>query len=321
MNVCNLYRHSLYCSRCLWALLALLLALLPGLALAQADALVVPADEQVQGDVVTIRRAIVIDGSVQGDVTSWTGAITVRGHVSGDVVSYTGPIDLTASAQVDGNVLVLSGAVEQDSEAQVAGRILGDVPLGSGLVASMQQVSGTPPATPTAWLLYLLISGAMLLLTLGLVTGGMLLWLRRTTSTSAILLTLPARAGALGLITTVLLALLLVPLSLLLALSLVGLPILALLLVLLQLPFVYGIAVLAHTLSLTFLRRIGSDGSPALPLALLIAAGLLLPILLLSMASLAWSAALFYLLASPGLGATILSRGGALALAPARAGA
>jgi hypothetical protein len=301
-----------YWTRGAVALLLLALLLLPGRALAQNTEapLHVEPGQQQRGDVVTLQRDIVIDGNVEGDVTSWLGDITVQGHVTGDVVSYSGNIVLGAGARVEGSVLRLAGAIEQHSSAQVAGQVIGEVPVG-GMAASLLGASGRPLATSAGWLSYSLLSAVLALLTLAIALAATLVWPRRTANISDVLLSAPWRSLALGALTLLLLAQALVLLAGLLALSLVGLLLLPPLLLLLHLPASYGLAVLAHVL----VRRPGRRPERAVTPALLtLTVGvMLLPVVLLGILSPAGGLLLFYLLASAGLGAALLSRGGVLA--------
>jgi hypothetical protein len=134
-------------------------------------------------------------------------------------------------------------------------------------------------------------------------------WPRRTEGAGRTLLSMPWRSLLLGLLTTLLVAALLLPLSALLAMTLVGLPLILALLLLLQLPYIYGLATLAQVAGRRLLRisRYGQSGQATLVGTLL----LLLPLTLLGILTPAGSAILFYTLASAGLGAVILSRGGA----------
>jgi hypothetical protein len=290
----------------LCALLALACAGLPGVARAQggSEALVIAAGQQMRGDVATGAQPIEVIGEVLGDVTSWTGDITVRGHVGGDVVSYAGSVVLADGARVDGNVLSLTGAVLQAGTAQVAGQALGDRIGGNaaadllGLLAP-QSAIGVPGIVARAGFGF-----TFLLVALALATLAALLWPRRTAGVSRVFLLVPGRSAALGLLTTALLAALLLPLAALIALSLVGLPLLLPLLLLLHLPYLYGLTGLGYTLG----RRIASNGPErATPLGVLL---LLLPAALLGPFFPALGAACFYLVASVGLGAVILSRAG-----------
>jgi hypothetical protein len=294
-------------------LLALALALLlPGRALAQNadDALAVATGEQRAGDLVTFQRDIEIDGHVEGDVTSWLGDITVRGQVGGDVVSYSGNITLAEGARVEGHVLLLSGDIEQQAGAQVAGQVIHEVPVG-GLAASVLDVSDRPLVTPAGWLGYALLSTVLALLTLAVALAAALVWPRRTANIGAVLLLAPWRSLALGAVTLLLLAQLLLLLAGVLALSLVGLVLLPPLVLLLHLPASYGLAVLAHVLA----RRPGHRPERvSRPAALVLTVGvMLLPVVLLGILSPPGGLLLFYLLASAGLGAALLSRGGVFA--------
>jgi hypothetical protein len=103
---------------------------------------------------------------------------------------------------------------------------------------------------------------------------------------------------------------LLPPLASLIALSLVGLPLLLPLLLVLQLPYLFGLTAIG--------RAIGGSASGQSPKppqnAVLGTLPLLLPLALLGIVAPLASAALFYLVAGAGLGAAILSRGGAYTL-------
>lgn len=292
--------------------LILLSLLLPVPAHAQetGDTLHVPPDQQVQGNLATTGRDILVDGEVLGDVTSWSGQITINGHVHGDVVSYGGSITLGAAAQVDGHVLALSGQVAQPDSAQVAGRVIGsEATAGTGAVASLVNLFGNGQSDMPGSLPRSLLSVIMALFVLLLAGISAWRWPRRTEGAGRTLLSMPWRSLLLGLLTTLLVAAFLLPLSALLAMTLVGLPLILALLLLLQLPYIYGLATLAQVAGRRLLRisRYGQSGQATLVGTLL----LLLPLTLLGILTPAGSAILFYTLASAGLGAVILSRGGA----------
>lgn len=292
-------------------LLALLLASAPRLAYAQPAVLVVEAGEHVAGDLATVDQPIVVRGVVEGDVTSWSGAITVEGEVRGDVVSYTGSIELRPGAQVQGSVLAMAGGVGRDADATVAGRLMGEEPVAGGvMVASIATILGRPAGPGAADLPRPLVSGVLGAAAVLLCAAMAAFWPRRTSGASLALRQTPARSLSVGLLTTLLLGLLLVPLAVVLALSLAGLPLLLPLLLAGQLPYLFGLAASGHAL-------VGRLGAVKLPVPASVAVGaliILLPLALIGVAAPIWSAALFYLTASAGLGAAILSRGGVFAL-------
>ena len=288
-----------------------LIALLPGHALAQGPApLTVRAGEVIHGDLASVGQPIMIVGTVDGDVTSWSGSITVLGAVHGDVVSYAGSIDLGPEAQVTGSVLSLGGGVQHKGRPRVAGRTLGESPLlgGTTLVNAanfLQPQRGVVAAT----LSLPLISVALAILFLLLATACAAIWPQRTLGVSMALRRAPGRSAAFGLLTTALLAMLLLPMGGLIALSLVGLPLLLPLSLIVQAPYLFGLAGLGLAL--------GQRIRPAAPKVLAAAVGsamLLLPLGLVGAVSPLWSLTLFYAAASAGLGAAILSRGGAYAI-------
>lgn len=292
--------------RALILIAALTLLVLPRIVLAQGQehALIVAAGERVAGDVATVTRDIRVDGQVDGDVTSWSGAIRVAGSVRGDVVSYSGPIVVTASGRVGGHVLASGGALRLEPGAVIAGQVIRSE--GGGALASLLDLfspsAGVSAVGPLGRTLFGAGVGVLLLAFCLLLIA---LWPRRIQIASTALWSLPARALALGLLTTLVAGLALLPLSALLVASVVGLPLLLALLALALAPYIYGLAVLAHAAA----ARPGR--SPALG-GTTIGAALLLVLLIVAVMAWTplWGLALFYALASPGLGAVILSRGG-----------
>lgn len=288
---------------------ALLLALtLPTSALAQGrQPLVVTADQHLAGSVSTVSEDIRVEGTVEGDVTSWSGAITIAGSVAGDVVSYGGAVTVTATGHVGGHVLASGGPLRLEPGAVVAGRtISGD---GRGALASLLDLfvpsAGPGGVDPLARALLAIVLGVLLL---AFCAVGGALWPRRVAIAGASLARLPGRALAVGALTTLVLGLALLPLTGVLVASVVGLPLLLLVLAIALAPYVYGLTVLARALSEWLAARTGRGSSYAN--MTVSAAALVVPLALVGMAAPPWGLALFYLLASPGLGAAILSRGG-----------
>lgn len=290
--------------------IALALALLPGAALAQAAPVEVPAGTVVPGDLATFAQPIVVWGVVEGDVTSWGGDIFVAGTVHGDVVSYTGKVALAPAARVGGSVLALAGGLVHEPGALVAGAQLGAEPLPSGVVLASVAAIFDPPGAANAELPRPLLSGALGLVAGLLTLAGTIVWPRRTQGVSLALRRLPGRSLGLGLLTTGLLAPLLVVLASLLALSLIGLPLILPLLLALQLPYLLGLAGLAQALG----ARLAADRPPPLVATAFGLLAIMPPLMIIGALAPLWSAALFYLAASAGLGAAILSRGGAYRL-------
>jgi hypothetical protein len=295
------------------ALFALLLALLPTPARAQPAPLVIASGEVVEGDVATLDQPILVQGLVVGDVTSWSGSITIKGEVRGDVVSYAGSIELAEGARVGGNVLAMAGGVGRAAQASVAGQLLGDGPVAGGaMIASIATIFGQPTGQRSAQIPRPLVSGAMALLALLSCALFAALWPRRTAGAANALRHAPLHATGIGLLTTLLAAILLPPLASLLALSLVGLPFLLPLLLALQLPYLFGLTAIGRLLA----DALGWRDPRATLGAILACLLLLLPLAYIGVTAPLASAALFYLVSGVGLGAAILSRGGAYALRP-----
>lgn len=292
-------------------LVLLFVLLIPPAVQAQEDTLHVSADQQVQSDIATARRDIIVDGVVAGDVTTWSGDITINGHVQGDVVSYSGTIELGPLARVDGHVLALAGGVTEIAGAQVAGQLIGDESVGSGAVASLIDLFGQPQHTGENVVSNVLVSLALTFIALLLVAASVWRWPLRTEGIRRTLVAMPWRSLALGLLTTLLLAVLLVPLSVVLAVTLIGLPLILALVLFLQLPYIYGLAVISQVVGQRLLPF--SQQTTAVPTTVAGAVLLLIPLLGLGMLAPLWGACVFYMLSSVGLGAAILSRGGVFA--------
>lgn len=289
--------------------IAVLLALLaPGVAAAQSGgALVIAAGQHEPGSVATITQDIVVTGVVDGDVTSWAGSITVAGTVGGDVVSYGGAVTIAAGGQVRGHVLASGGTLRLDAGAAVAGQRIQSEAGGEALASLVGLFAPGGDA-----------GGAVARALLGL-TGGTLLaafctllflfWPRRMAGAAATLVAAPGQSLVLGLLTSLVLGLALPGLAALLIASVLGLPVLLLLLMLLVACYVYGLAVLAGLAG----RRFAPQSQPQSPLggpALAVVAGLALLLALVTALAPLWGLGLFVVLASPGLGAAVLSRGG-----------
>lgn len=295
------------------ALLVALVALLSPFSAAaqgQEGALVIPAGRRVAGNVATVARDIRVEGAVDGDVTSWSGNIEVTGSVGGDVVSYGGRVTLGGAARVGGHVLALSGGLRHERGAAVVGQAIGDERGAPALASLFDLFTPVPASVAGAGLIGRLFFGAVLgVFLLAFCLLCVAFWPGRTAAASVALRRLPLRALALGLLTTALLALLLPPVVALLAATLIGMPLIVVLLLAAQAPYVYGLAALMRSIGARFAGRSG----PRAPLdraTIGIAAALAALIALVAAVAPLWGLALFYVVASPGLGAAILSRGG-----------
>jgi hypothetical protein len=291
-------------------LIALWLIAGAGLARAQNDALVVAAGQHVAGNVATITQDIRVDGTVDGDVTSWNGAITIAGRVGGDVVSYSGAVTVLPTGQIDGHIFASTGMLHQSPGAVVAGQqISGDA--GEALASLMDLLNPTSPSSPDSLLGHALFGMALAVLLTAFCLLYWAFWPGRVALASDTLRRLPRRALTLGLLTTLALALALLPLAGVLVASVVGIPLLLALLALALALYIYGLVVLARMLSARGAIATNQAGMPTLS-GRMLACTLALVLLIAVVVALAplWGLALFFLMASPGLGAVVLSRGG-----------
>jgi hypothetical protein len=286
-------------------ILLLGLWLVPGavLARAQSDALVIAAGQHVAGNVATIAQDIRVDGTVDGDVTSWNGAIIIAGSVGGDVVSYGGAVTIMPTGQVAGHILASAGMLHQLPGAVVAGqKISGGA--GEALASLLDLLNPARPDDPDDALGHALFGVALAVLLTAFCLLYTAFWPGRVALAGDTLRRLPGRALTLGLLTTLALALALLPLAGLLVASIVGVPLLLALLALALALYIYGLVVLARMLSARGAMPANGGRMVACTLALV-----LLIAVVVALAPL-WGLALFFLLASPGLGAVALSRGG-----------
>jgi hypothetical protein len=286
-------------------ILLLALWLVPGAAFAraQSDALVIAAGQRVAGNVATIAQDIRVDGTVDGDVTSWNGAITIAGSVGGDVVSYGGVVTVLPTGQVGGHILASAGMLRQAPGAVVAGqKISGGA--GEALASLLDLLNPTASGSPDDALGHALFGVALAVLLTAFCLLYTAFWPGRVALAGDTLRHLPGRALTLGLLTTLALALALLPLAGLLVASVVGVPLLLALLALALALYVYGLVALARMLS----ARGGIPPNGGRMVACTLALVLLIAVTV-ALAPL-WGLALFFLLASPGLGAVVLSRGG-----------
>jgi hypothetical protein len=166
-----------------------------------------------------------------------------------------------------------------------------------------------PPGSPGAGIGPVgrfLLGAANSILVLAFNVVWMALWPRRTAGAALTLRALPGRSVTLGLLSTGILAVLAPPLLTLLSSSLVGLPLALLCVLIVHVPYIYGLAALTRAIGGGLAREptrldtrtIGIAGAAAVVIGLAVA---LFP---------PWGLISGYLLASPGLGAVILSRAG-----------
>jgi hypothetical protein len=292
-------------------MLLLLLGLcVPGIAFAQGgeQPLVIPAGQHVAGSVATLSQAIVVEGAVDGDVTSWSGAITIAGNVGGDVVSYAGLVTIVPTGKVAGHVLASGGELRVASGAAVAGQAIRGAGGGDALASLLDlftPVSGSGDS-PIGRVLFGAVLGVLLVAFCLLYIA---FWPRRMQIASATLQQLAPRALSLGLLTSMTLSLMLPPLAAMLIASVVGVPVLLVVLALTLAVYIYGLAVLAHWAGQRLSVAVDRTQSLAHP-TIVIAVVLALALASITVVQPLYGVALFFLLASPGLGAAILSRGG-----------
>lgn len=299
-----------------WRTLAVLLLLLlmwPLQVYAQASeaALVITADQVYEGNVSSATQPIRVEGVVLGDVTSWTGDIEVLGRVEGDVVSYSGDVIIHDGAVVLGHIMALGDGLQVAPTAQVNGQTLDG---GEGSLVLANLFDAFNPRVPSAqdnMVGNILVGVVLAIVLIACCALCAAFWPHRLDATSQMLKRLPARSLGFGLLTALIVGLAIPPIVAVLAASLIGVPFLIALLLIAQIPFLFGLTAIARALGwfsergFTVLTR--QHVVWLVGLALLVSVTIAIQPL--------WGMLLFYLLASPGVGALFLSRGGTLMLA------
>lgn len=160
------------------ALAGLLLALLPAAAPAESVTVLSGEDEPGGGVVVEAGEDAMVrlfaDASVPagetfpGDVVAVFGSVDVGGTVQGDVVAVLGSVRLRPGAKVVGDAVAVGGGLEQPAGAEVGGQSIaigGLLPghrLPTTTVLLVAALAGWLATLLLAWLLSLLLSGAMM---------------------------------------------------------------------------------------------------------------------------------------------------------------
>jgi len=244
--------------------------------------------------VATVASRIEVDAPVQGNVSSVWGDVSIDQPLDGNVASLFG--NITARAPVNGNVLVGSGQFSGDSALAQAG-IITDLD-------KLVLASGVPGLDRIVWSqqnIRTVIAGVGTLVLFVLLGLSATLWPSPLAQASAALATQPWSSVGLGTLLLGASALLLAPLVALLSWSVVGLLSLPLLLLFLHLPVIFGLAVVGGTLVLRLLPRATTWQT------LLANGAVLLALLLLTLLAPLLGLLAFYLVASVGFGAMVLS--------------
>jgi hypothetical protein len=180
---------------------------------------------------------------VSGDVVNVGGSIHVFGEVRGDVVAIGGTVELGPAANVRGDVTVIGGSLQRDPAARVSGEV---VDVGSGSIESWrarlprgrwrETVGGRTFGSVFSLLSTLTRVAVLCLLAALVVLLGRDQVVRISTRAAAE----PLKAGAIGLLTQLLLLPLLIVTIVLLVVTIIGIPLLMLI------PFVLlGLVVVA----------------------------------------------------------------------------
>jgi hypothetical protein len=245
--------------------------------------------------VATIASPVETNQPVRGSITSLFGDIAIGQAVEGNVASLFGNVSLTAGTPVLGNVLV-GGRFAGDPDLVTEGvvRDLDQLALASS-VPGLSRVNWSPQRGRIA----IALLGVVLLLALLGLTG--VLWPDPLARASAMLISQTWPAVGLGTLLTALCALLAGPALALLAWSVLGLVALPLLGLALHLPFIFGLAVTGGAVAQRVSKR------ATLPKSLLANGAVLVVVVGLGLLMPLAGAVSFYLLASVGLGALLLS--------------
>lgn len=242
----------------------------------------------------TIARSIETTQPVQGSVATLFGDVTVAQPVDGNVASLFG--NVVATAPIDGRVLVGSGRYTGDRD-RVAGGVVDDLDqlvLATGIV-----VVDRSDLMPQRGQLAVTLVGVLLLLALLGLTAA--LWPDPLARASTMLVTEPWPVLGLGTLLASLCLLLAGPVLAVLAWSVVGLLVAPLIALVLHLPLIFGLTVIGGVLGQLLFKH------ATLWTSLTANGVVLLGIFALSLIAPIAGAVAFYLLASVGVGALLLS--------------
>lgn len=249
----------------------------------------------VRHDRVGLRGPIPVQGPVSGDVTSLGGDIVVRGNVAGDVVTLGGKVTLEPGARVQGSVLSGGGPVTGNA-TQIGQAKIDQIDgwlASANAIGVLQTQAG--PAIPARML------GFMAMLLIALLSAILVItWRQGAIEASSYLARFPRRAIVLGILATLGLGVIGVGGTILLAATVVGVVLVPILLLVLQLPFVAGVAAVGALLGTRLAGRptlAGAVWGIAAQLIVVMALGLIIPVAGLM---------LFYALGAVGLGAALL---------------
>ena len=312
-------------------LLALLFAVLTPTVYAQGgqtivgQSFTVDATRPVKGDLMVIGGSVTVtpDGRVEGDLLVWGGSADIAGVVKGDVMVWGGAVTLRASAVVEGDLFIAGGRLDRQPGATVKGEVREQAALGNlrffGLRTFPWSVPFAPPppeyrGNGSAVLSFLLNLFRIGFTAVGAAVVGLLVMILLPEPTQRVKTV--AEAQPVASIGVGLLTLLVVPLLMLLFVITICLIPLAIVLGLgLLVALLYGWIALGLLIGERLLALLQMEAP--LPLVAVLV-GVLLISLLTAVPCLGWL--LGFLGGSWGLGAVILSRGGARGTASLRRG-
>lgn len=143
-------------------LLALLLSVFAPVAYAQGgqtivgQSITVDDTHPVEGDLMVIGGSVTVTrgGRVEGDLLIWGGNADIAGLVEGDVMVWGGTVTLRASAVVEGDLFIAGGRLDRQPGATVKGEVRHQTALGNlrffGLRAFPWSIPFTSPP-PERW--------------------------------------------------------------------------------------------------------------------------------------------------------------------------
>ncbi|MBN1484452.1 MAG: polymer-forming cytoskeletal protein [Chloroflexia bacterium] len=269
--------------------------------------LIIGSEQSCQGDATVIGGDLVILGSVEGNAVAMGGSVQVGGRVSGDVISVGGEILLREGCQVQGDAMAMEGVLQRAPNATVKGALWES----SLFPASWYGEADRPLGGAWARIgVVILLSG----LTFGIcMLLAVVLRAFLPQRTQVVIETLRGRlvpSLTIGVITSLLLAMLLPLLSLLLLLIVIGIPLIPFLYVLVGVLWAVGLALSGIALGEALIAQTGRDSpAPWLPAALGLA--ILVPLTILPGVMIPCLGPAWAILApSGGVGALLFSRAG-----------
>ncbi|MDO8670408.1 MAG: polymer-forming cytoskeletal protein [Dehalococcoidia bacterium] len=259
-------------------------------------------------DLVVFGGNVKVLGIIKGDLVVFGGEASVSGEIRGDMVVFGGSVNLDSTASVRGDLVTFGGSLRKDPEATVGGSVVKGLGIGK-LVVPPSPVFGLRPEINLFWEfvsgLFKGIFATLALLALAVLAVAM--FSTQLAVTEDVLENSFWHNAGIGALTLTAAACL----SFILLISLIGIPVALLLWLLVFLSSIYALVAVANVVGerVVHSARVSLSG----PLVNVLVGMVLMMLVVVPMNAISGGCLgtiLLLLLATPGIGATVLSRFG-----------